>query len=886
MMNTNKQLFSVLLAAVLVFGIFGISGSAALAETPGTIVLVGNLQDELGHSGEWDPAAEATQMQAIGNGFYTFSGTLPAGEFYYKIAVNGSWAENYGQGGKADGPNVALLLEEEREITFYYNDNTHKIADSTWYTMLPPAELPRVVGAALQQAVGADMLLVDDDFDHVYSLKAAVPKGEYPYQVALGADEGPVYGANAQEGGEPLTLALAQDQDVIFYFEQDTHKIFVDDGSLDETLLLHDTYSLRFREPFEAVKTGQEFTLRLQARKGDVKEAKLLIGKADIIKDTVKYGVADQEYPLTYLETKNIEGVGEVDFWGITMSLDEHGLYGYKFKVNDFKEYGDDAKGGSIGKAALRGAEYFQLTVYQADYATPDWMKAAIIYQIFPDRFFNGNPENDHAKQYARGKQPLVLKAWNQIPANSGSPLDTDEFDANDFFGGDLEGIRQKLDYLQSLGVTVLYLNPIALAGSNHKYDTANYEEVDPLFGTEEDFRLLTKELTERGMYLMTDGVFNHVGDDSIYFDRYGKYEWIGAYEYWSRVYDFMNTEGPSQEEAEVKTRAALEAEGQKFSPYNWHTWFEVWNKKVDDRYDYRSWWGYDSLAVFKEPGPDDVAELVVARESELNNREYVKYILTDENAVAKQWFQKGISGWRLDVANEVDPEFWKVFRQEIKSKITLPTGEAPILLGESWQDASFFFLGDQFDSVMNYRFRTAVQDSLLINGDAAEADYVLKSIQQNYPQETFYALMNILDSHDTSRAIYLLGGGEDTQTVAEKGANFDYELGKNRLKLAVIFQMGYAGAPTIYYGDEAGQFGAKDPDCRRTYPWGREDAELIEHYSKAAAIRAANRKLFAYGDLFTLYAEGDVYVYGRSHADKAAVIAVNRGETATGSHV
>ena len=334
MMNTNKQLFSVLLAAVLVFGIFGISGSAALAETPGTIVLVGNLQDELGHSGEWDPAAEATQMQAIGNGFYTFSGTLPAGEFYYKIAVNGSWAENYGQGGKADGPNVALLLEEEREITFYYNDNTHKIADSTWYTMLPPAELPRVVGAALQQAVGADMLLVDDDFDHVYSLKAAVPKGEYPYQVALGADEGPVYGANAQEGGEPLTLALAQDQDVIFYFEQDTHKIFVDDGSLDETLLLHDTYSLRFREPFEAVKTGQEFTLRLQARKGDVKEAKLLIGKADIIKDTVKYGVADQEYPLTYLETKNIEGVGEVDFWGITMSLDEHGLYGYKFKVN------------------------------------------------------------------------------------------------------------------------------------------------------------------------------------------------------------------------------------------------------------------------------------------------------------------------------------------------------------------------------------------------------------------------------------------------------------------------------------------------------------------------------------------------------------------------
>ena len=445
------------------------------------------------------------------------------------------------------------------------------------------------------------------------------------------------------------------------------------------------------------------------------------------------------------------------------------------------------------------------------------------------------------------------------------------------FFGGDLEGIRQKLDYLQGLGVTVLYLNPIFSAGSNHKYDPADYDHIDPMFGTEEDFQKLAQEAAQRGIYLVLDGVFNHVGDDSIYFDRYGKYEWVGAYEYWARVYDKMNTELLRKEDARLLVEEELVAEGQKLSPYAWQKWFVINNAQVDNHYAYEGWAGYDSLPAILEPGPQAVENPRVNRESELNNPEWAEYILFDENSVAKRWIKLGASGWRMDVADEVDAAVWKAFRKELK-QMTLPGGESPLFLGEIWFDASHFFLGDEFDSVMNYAFRHAVMNLLLVNGDAAAADEVFQSLRQNYPKEAVYALMNLMGSHDTPRAIYLLGGGKDTRVVSEKGKHFDYELGKNRMKLAAIFQMGFPGAATIYYGDEAGQFGSRDPDCRRTYPWGNEDTELLEHYRRVAKVRTVNRNLFAHGDLFTLYAKGDVYVYGRSLGEQLAIIAINRG--------
>ncbi|GAK49274.1 amylopullulanase [Candidatus Moduliflexus flocculans] len=842
------------------------------------VVLVGNLQDDLGNAGgqfggAWDPTADTTRMKMISENFYQFTGHLPAGRYEYKVAIGGSWAENYGQDGKQDGANIVLDLPQEQDVTFYYNDVSHKIADSTWYEQLPNDQLPRIVGD-LQTELGADLLLTDQDFSHVYSLALTVPAGKHSFRIAAGKEQ-TAYGKEGKQGGEPLEFSVNEPKEVFIVFDLNTKQTVVDDGSIQEALLFHDTFDLAYRAPFEAVKTGETVTLRFHAGAGEVTAAQLIIGKADIQGNQVRYGVADNAVEMTLKEAKTINNAN-ADVWEATVALDAPGLYGYKFRLNGAKEFGDDTKAGGTGKAGISGVAYFPLTVYDAAFTTPNWIKEAIIYQIFPDRFFNGKPANDSAKTTARGAEPLASRAWDQQPGIPGLN-DSDEFFNNDFFGGDLEGIRQKLDYLQSLGVTVLYLNPIFAAASNHKYDATNYDEVDPLFGTMEDFTALTKELQARGMHLMLDGVFNHVGDDSIYFDRYGKYEWVGAYEYWSRVYDKMNSAALRLKDAQKLAEQELTAEGQKFSPYEWQNWFTMTNVKENGLYRYEGWAGYDSLPVVRDLSPQEAPNAVVNRKSELNNRLWADYILFDENSVAKRWIKAGSSGWRMDVATEVEPGFWQAFRKEIK-QMTLPSGEQPVLLAETWQDASLFFLGDQFDSVMNYGFRHAVLNQFLMNGDAAAADATFRTMRQNYPKEAYYSLMNLIGSHDTARAIYLLGGGKEERLIAEKGKDFDYELGKQRLKIAAIFQMGYPGAPTIYYGDEAGLYGAQDPDCRRPYPWGSEDQEILAHYRKVAEIRAAHKDLFAHGDLLTLYAEGDVYAYARIFEKQVAIIAINRG--------
>ena len=489
-------------------------------------------------------------------------------------------------------------------------------------------------------------------------------------------------------------------------------------------------------------------------------------------------------------------------------------------------------------------------------------MKEAVVYQIFPDRFNNGDTSNDDAKTNARGEEPIeVPDSWDSLPDNPRlGENNMDDIDgaysgdgiwSNDFFGGDIKGIQEKLDYLQSLGVNTLYLNPIAMAASNHKYDATDYKSLDPMFGTEEDFKEFTAELKNRGMHLIVDGVFNHVGDDSIYFDRYGKYDTVGAYEYWSYVYDLMNNEEIEQEVAMTKADEYFVKSGQTFSKEKWHLWFNIKNTKVDvgttnERYDYQGWWGYDSLPEFKSLTKDEAIALGLANEndefvdkaSEWNNKELVDYIYKDEDSVAKQWINWGADGWRLDVANEVDTVFWNDFREEMKAH-----NEDTLILGEIWDDASKYFVGDQYDSVMNYRIRAALIDYLK-NGNATRLNDTLMAVYEDYPEEAFYALMNLMGSHDVARAIYILGGGSDSSERAEFG-NYDEDLGKQRLKLAALFEFGYAGAPTIYYGDEAGVTGSKDPDCRRSYPWGNEDTSLISFYQAIGTIREENKDLF-----------------------------------------
>ena len=228
-------------------------------------------------------------------------------------------------------------------------------------------------------------------------------------------------------------------------------------------------------------------------------------------------------------------------------------------------------------------------------------------------------------------------------------------------------------------------------------------------------------------------------------------------------------------------------------------------------------------------------------------------------------------------MAKEIPAEFWRNVRKTVK-QIKTTKGEEPLLLGEIWQDGTQFLTGDQFDSVMNYKLSFAVGDLFLNRGDAKAADDELKILQQNYPREALYDLMNIVDSHDTVRAIYKFGGGQESVAQATL-KDFDYELGKARLKLSAAFILGYPGMPTFFYGDEAGVYGSADPDCRRTYPWGNEDKELIAYYKQVMGVRNAHKQLFAHGDVNTLKAEGDIFAYARTNGSEAAVVALNRGK-------
>ncbi|WLD92769.1 alpha-amylase family glycosyl hydrolase [Alkalihalobacillus sp. AL-G] len=825
----------------------------------------------------WNPASDEFEMTAAENGMYYLKKILPAGTYEYKIAINGSWNENYGANGERGGSNITFTLNEEKEVLFVYNDQSHIV------TTMTEDKLPRIVGS-LQPAIGggdewspgtSTAILTDENYDNVYEYTTNIPKGDYEFKIVLGNAWGVEYPASN------VALNVTSTQQVTFYYNHETKRVSTNyeatgpDGLIKTDKLHHNTWKELYRKPFGAVKAGEEVTIRLEAAKGDLTSAKVLLknyttGNSELIK-------------MNQAGWTEIEGKGEVEYWKAAFTPEDKGVYGYKFIAYDgkaVKEYGEDTAQGKTGHAGDKVLDLFQLTVFDPDYKTPDWMKEAVVYQIFPDRFYNGNPDNDDAKNHARGDEPIEHQEWEQLPdnprlQNSGN-YNGDGIWSNDFFGGDIKGVHEKLDYIQSLGVNTIYLNPVAHASSNHKYDATDYTSIDPMFGSPKEFKKFTHELKKREMHLILDGVFNHVGDDSIYFDRYGKYETVGAYEYWARIYDLINKEGLSEETAKAQAEKEFIAEGQVFSDYGFHNWFNIENKKVDvgtetERYSYQAWWGFDSLPeIASIPGE------VAPYDSELNNEQFANYIMYDKDSVAKSWLKRGGSGWRLDVANEVDPQFWREFRDEIKNTKT-KTMDDPLILGEIWDDASKYFLGDLYDSVMNYRFRGAVIDYLK-NGDSEGAADQLTAIQEDYPKEAFYNLMNLMGSHDTARAVFILGNGTDSAERAEFDQNYDHELGINRLKLAATFQFGYPGAPTVYYGDEAGVTGSKDPDDRRTYPWGSENDKLIGHYQTLGKVREQHQDLFAHGDLVNLLAEDDMLVYGRSTDHQYGLVAINRG--------
>lgn len=517
------------------------------------------------------------------------------------------------------------------------------------------------------------------------------------------------------------------------------------------------------------------------------------------------------------------------EWWECHFTPPAAGLYFYHFEARTCRGSLRLSRGFG-GEAVCGGTDRWQMTVYSKALSTPDWLEGGVMYQIFPDRFARSGAPGENLP-YGRSYH----EDWYEQP--DWKPNEEGRITNSDFFGGNLQGVREKLPYLRELGVTCIYFNPLFESHSNHRYDTADYSRIDPLLGTEQDFSELCSAARELGIHIVIDGVFSHTGSDSVYFNREGRYPGPGAYQSHGSPY------------------------------FLWYS-FRQWPNSYD------CWWDFDTLPNVRETEPS-----------------YNSYI-NGENGIVRKWLKAGASGWRLDVADELPDEF--IDQLSAAAKAEKPDA---LVLGEVWEDASNksayglrrrYLLGGQLDSVMNYPFRDAIFGFLLGGDPRAFADKV-ESIVENYPPQCLRLLMNHIGTHDTERALTVLGGepsqgrGREWQS-AQKLSPERRALGKKRLKLASLIQYLLPGVPCLYYGDEAGLEGYRDPFNRACYPWGREDQELLEWYRTLGKLRAGQKDILGRGLYRTLLAETDLLAFerlsqGKEETADRLLLLVNRGQ-------
>lgn len=572
------------------------------------------------------------------------------------------------------------------------------------------------------------------------------------------------------------------------------------------------------------MKVGEKFSISLRISNdfGFVNEARIIMNQQG--------GTNEKNFKLEYQLTKE-----NISYFNASIALENTGIHYFCFKliINGqvkWIKYNPETEKPCMTENDF---PYWQITVYENDFKVPDWAKGKIMYHIMVDRFFKSK---NYVPKEIKGR---ITNKWGEMPI--WYPDEKGEYNNNDFFMGNLKGIEEKIPYLKELGVEILYLSPICQSQSNHRYDTADYENVDPYLGTNSDLQSLCDSAHKSGIKVIIDAVFNHTGNDSKYFNEYGNYDTIGA---------FQGTKSPY---------------------YNWY------KRKQNGEIEY--WWGFKNLPVCNG-----------------NNPEWQRYIY-GENGVIDKWFNLGIDGLRLDVADELTDDFIENIRIAVKRN--KPDG---FILGEVWENAvtkegygkqRTYLLGKGLDSVMNYPFTNAILKYVRF-GNYKYLSKTIKEILTQYPDEAKYALMNSLSTHDITRAITTLSGNgiqdnnynliwnipydRQWQFRNDKLDEQTYNQGKQLLKIATVIQYFLPGNPCIFYGDEAGLYGYKDPFNRKCFPWNIIDDELHEFFSNLGKIRK-KYEFLKNADMKIIELQESIFAFERFDEENGILVVVNRSE-------
>ncbi|HEX9386342.1 MAG TPA: alpha-amylase family glycosyl hydrolase [Anaerolineales bacterium] len=864
---------------------------ASHTPNPTNVTIAGSLQSEAGCANDWDPACAATHLtydasDDVWQGIFP----LPVGSYEYKGALNDAWTENYGLHAVPDGANIPVNQSEAASVKFYYDHKSHWVTDNK-------SSVIAVAPGSFQSELGCPgdwdpsclrSWLQDVDGDGIYTFETtALLAGSYEGKVAINESWDENYGQGGTPGGANIPFTVpANNAKVTFKYNATSHILTIlaghaADNNVEWDGLRHDSRDLLYRTPGGAVTAETPVLIRFRTFHNDVTGVSLRVydlnaGGQKIVRMTP--AARDVSCYQAGLESETC------DYWQATLNEATPNNLWYRFIVTDGSDtdyYADNtsALDGGLGATSDDPIDNsYALMFYQSGFSAPAWAESASIYQIFPDRFRNGRASNDPKTNDVRYDDPVLKLPWGILPegycrnyadAATNCPWRFDSTPPDwsptkeaprgrDYYGGDLKGVDQYIDYLHSLGVNTIYFNPIFDSGSNHGYDTQDYYKIDPYFGTQKDWEDLVKHANQVGIKIVLDGVFNHMSSDSPIFDRYQHYATVGACE-------------------------SLQ------SPYrSWFTFHEVAagagtcaGSAGPNSATYDGWFGFDSIPVIKKDLPA-----------------VQQYFLTNPDSVSKHWLNAGAGGLRMDVMGDASfpAGYWETFRGVVKT--TKPNA---LIISETWQKDSTLLRmlrGDRADTSMNYRLRDAVVGFLAPQGfdskGFADSGRIilpsefasrLESVREDYPDAAYYSLMNLLDSHDTERIRWTLTPGEE-MTASKEQNTTNVEEGKRRQRLASLVQFTVPGAPTVFYGDEVGVTGDDDPDDRRTYPWldrgGTPDQDLFNHYQMLNTIRRTNDAL-VHGNFKVLLADdaAQVVAYGRKTSSQAAVIIINRsGET------